>query len=173
MGRPKKVINQTTDEAGNVTSEEVVEVQEVESEQPESMESLGALKAEVERLRQLTNDLPLEEALKSNTFGTRMYLNVNRFVRQDPRNPNITRYHVVALSVFPNLVDKSGEQIAPDIGFDNKEQADELRNSEKTTIFRGKEVKIKDALKTLQREYFDRRRKGDADFIKNRIVVPA
>lgn len=197
MAYRKKVVKQEIDDDGNVKTEEVAEelesdfkpvgeavpisvassgrgeaapipiAPEPEPEPEVAPDEVSALREEVERLRMQVNDLPFEEALKSKYFGTRMYLTVTRFARKDPRNPAITRYTKVALSVFPDAVDRvTGQPLAPDIGFDNRKQADAMRNSDDLIDFEGEEIPIKEAVKRKQREYFNRRREGDRLYLE-------
>lgn len=203
MGRPKKVVvSQTTDDDGNITSQDVSDVSDFASDSqtrtigsvddngfpvggvsvPESTAfiekeetEVEKLRKEVEYLRGQVNDAPFEEARKSKFFGTRMYISINRFEKTNPRNPNLVQYTPASLSVFPDFVDKvTGEQVAPDIGFDkNRKEADAWRNSDKEIIFEGEKAKVKDVIYLLQRRYFERRRNGDSEFLKNRIVIPA
>jgi len=127
---------------------------------------VARLRAEVERLRGAVEN-SFEDAIKDKHFGTRMYLTVTRSSHPDYRNPALMRYNRAALSVFPDCVDKvSGIQVAPDIGFDNRKQADAMRQSDEIMDFEGDKIPIKDAVRIMQRRYFERKREGDRVYLE-------
>jgi hypothetical protein len=131
------------------------------------------LRAEVEALKsQLSTILPLDELLKDKYFGTTSYLIINRSIADDPKNANQKMYVKAQLSAFPDCIDKlTGKLLAPDLGFDNREEADALRESKEPYKMRGRMTTYKEAISTLRREYYEKRIKSDRDFLNQAILA--
>lgn len=128
------------------------------------------LRAEIVAMRTKLAELdakPLDVAMKDPYFGTTMYLQVNLREQEDPKNPKLKIYTPGNLSVFPDAVNaQTGDQLSPDIGFDSREQADALRNSDTATcVFKGKEMKVKDAIIALRQDYYERRKAADRKYL--------
>jgi hypothetical protein len=181
MARPKGSVNKireitkTVDEFGNVQNEEIAEKEEIvpetevdvfdiQAEREEIAKEREALKQGMAELAELKNKYEiktLDECMKDKFYGSRVYLKINKSVSTDQNGRPL--YVAANLSCFPDTINKrTGEYLAPDIGFDSREEADEFRNSkEKLTSYKGKLTPICDVIADLRNEYHRKRTEGD------------
>ncbi len=198
MGRPKKIIT-TTDEYGNVLSEEKVmdsapvvatEAPSKEMIDKSQQEEFERLKQEVERLKKIEAELrsterakSVEELMKENPyFGTRMYL---KYAKQNGTDRHgMPIWVVYNISAFPDALDTfTNERLAPDLGFDGlgsqnekpypgRAAADKLRESnEEKVVYDGVEMGVKDAIHKMRLDYLQRRIKADEVFLRQKKLL--